>query len=125
MCTWSYVHCMYLYALGLHADFMYKEGPSVKSSASDVSKLKTWYLEHLFTKDDMNWEHQYVHLVLVKQEEIKRTDKNLEEATKLTLQGQIDELLLRKEPLGELTDIFHYQNKPCPHLILILGGPGE
>lgn len=67
---------------------------------------------------------QYVHLVLVKEEKVKRADKDLEETTKLTLQGQIDELLLKKEPLGELSDIFHYQNKPCPRLILILGGPG-
>ena len=104
---------------------MCKNVPSMKSSTIDVSKLKTWYLEHLSPNDDRNWEHHYVRLVLVKQEEIKRTDKNLEEATKLTLQGQIDELALKKEPLGELIDIFHYQNKPCPHLILILGGPGE
>ena len=61
----------------------------------------------------------------VREEEINRSDNDLEEATKLTLQGQIDELLLRKEPLGEIWDIFHYQNKPYPHIILILGGPGE
>ena len=102
------------------ADFI--EGTS--RSLIDVGKLKTWYLEHLCT-DDTDWMQQYVHLVLVKEEEIKRADKDLEETTKLTLQGQRDELLLKKEPLGKLSDIFHYQNKPCPHLILILGGPGE
>ena len=64
-------------------------------------------------------------MVLVKEEEINRSDNDLGEATKLTLQGQIDELLLKKEPLDELRDIFHYQNKPCPRVILILGGPGE
>jgi len=58
-------------------------------------------------------------------EKVTRADKNLEEITKLTLQGQVDEILSKKEQLGELRDIFHYQNKPCPRLILIMGGPGE
>jgi len=58
---------------------------------------------------------------------VTRTDKNLEEITRLTLQGQVDEMLLKKEQLqlNELRDIFHYQNKPTPQLILIMGGPGE
>ena len=43
-----------------------------------------------------------------------RADKNLEEITRLTLQGQVDEILSKKEQLGELRDIFHYQSKPCP-----------
>ena len=54
-----------------------------------------------------------------------RADKDIEEITKLTLQGQIDEVLLRKEPLHSLKEIFHYQNKPCPRIILIIGGPGK
>jgi len=32
----------------------------------------------------------------------------LEEMTLLTLLGQVDEILLKKEPLGDLEDIFHY-----------------
>ena len=64
-------------------------------------------------------------LVLVKEEKVTRNDKNLEEITRLTLQGQVDELLLRKEALRDLRDIFHYEYKPCPRLILIMGGPGE
>ena len=54
-----------------------------------------------------------------------RADKNLKEITRLTLHGQVDELMLRKEPLGDLKDIFHYGNKPCPRLILIMGGSGK
>ena len=104
-----------MYAIVLH----YK---GIKSNPIDVSKLKAWYIDHFLTND---WEQQYVRLVLVKEEEIKRSDEDLGEATKSTLQGQRDELLLRKEPLCELSDIFHYQNKPCPHLVLILGDPGE
>jgi len=61
----------------------------------------------------------------VKEDKVTRADKNLKEITRLTLQGQVDEILLEKEPLYELRDIFHYQNKPCPKLILIMGGPGE
>ena len=50
---------------------------------------------------------------------------DVEETRRLTIQGHIDEVLLRKEPLYDLSDIFHYQSKPCPRIILIIGGPGE
>ena len=72
-----------------------------------------------------DWPHYYVRLALVKGEKVTRADKNLEEIKRLTLQRQVDEILLNKEQLGELRDIFHYQNKPCPWLILVMGGPGE
>ena len=96
----------------------------MKCSPLDVSRLKARYIKH-FSTDHTNWSLQYVRLALVKGEKVKRADKNLEDITRLTLQGQIDELLLRKVPLGDLRDIFHYENKPCPKLILIKGGPGE
>ena len=96
----------------------------MKYSPLDVSRLKAWYIKHLST-DHTDCPQQYVRLALVKGEKVTRADKNLEEITRLTLQGQVDELLLRKEPLGDLRDIFHYENKPCPRLILIMGGPGE
>jgi len=97
---------------------------NMKSSLIDIKKLKTRYIKHLST-DDTDWPLQYIRLALLKGEKVTRADKNLEEITKLTLQGQIDELLLRKEPLDDLRDIFHYKNKPCPRLIVIMGGPGE
>ena len=93
-------------------------------SPLDVSRLRARYIKHLST-DNTDWPLQYVQLALVKREKVMRADKNLEEITRLTLQGQVDELLLRKEPLGDLRDIFHYEKKPCPRLILIMGGPGE
>ena len=71
-----------------------------------------------------DWPQQYVQLALVK-EGVTRTDKDIEEMTRLTLQGNVDEVLLRKEPLNSLSDIFHYQNKPCPRILLIVGAPGE
>ncbi|XP_065887218.1 protein NLRC3-like isoform X2 [Dysidea avara] len=64
---------------------------------------------------------QYVRLALVEKEDITIGDDNLNEITKLTLQGEVDKILKRKEPLGDLKDIF---NKPCPRLILIMGAPG-
>ena len=96
----------------------------MKCSPLDVSRLKARYIKHLST-DHTDWSLPYVRLALVKGEKVTRADKNLEEITRLTLQGQVDELLLRKEPLGDLKDIFHYKNKPCPRLILIMGSPGE
>lgn len=109
---------MYVCTTVLHT-VVYKDAPSIKCNPIDVSNLKSWYLEHLF-KDDAGWILQDVHLVLVKER-----DSDLEEVTK---QGQINKFFSRKELLGELSDIFHYQDKPyqsCPHIILMLGGPGE
>ena len=109
---------------GIHSTITGEPATTVKCSLLDVSRLKARYIKHLST-DHTDWSLQYVRLALVKGEKVTRADKNLEEITKLTLQGQVDELLLKKEPLGDLTDIFHYKNKPCPRLILIMGGPGE
>ncbi|XP_065906562.1 NACHT, LRR and PYD domains-containing protein 12-like isoform X2 [Dysidea avara] len=77
-----------------------------------------------FTSDEGKGPVKFIELALVKNEKVTRVDKNLEEFTKLTLRGQVDELLQKKERLGDLRDIFYYQNKPCPRLILIMGGPG-
>ena len=101
--------------------------PTLKSCSIDVTtirRLQTRYCKHLST-DDTDWPHSYIRLALVKGQKVTRADKNLEEFTRMTLQGQVDEILLRKEPLGGLRDIFYYQNKPCPRLILIMGAPGE
>ncbi|XP_065901515.1 NACHT, LRR and PYD domains-containing protein 3-like isoform X2 [Dysidea avara] len=94
--------------------------PTMKYSTTSISRLQASY-KALLRSD---WPHYYVRLALVKGEKVTRADKNLEEITRLTLQGQVDEILLKKEQLGELRDIFYYQNKPCPRLILIMGGPG-
>ena len=58
-------------------------------------------------------------------EDVTLRDDNLNEITKLTLRGEVDKILKKKVPLGDLIDIFHYQNKPCPRLILIMGAPGK
>ena len=87
----------------------------------DIRRFQARYLRYLTT----DWPHYYIQLALVKEEKVTRADKNFNEITKLTLRGEVDKILKKKEPLGELRDIFHYQNKPCPRLILIMGGPGE
>ena len=58
-------------------------------------------------------------------EDVTIRDENLNEITRMTLQGEVDMILKKKEPLGSLKDIFHYQNEPCPRVILIMGAPGE
>ena len=93
----------------------------MKCSPLDVSRLKAYHL----SIDHTDWPLRYVRLALLKREKVTRADKYLEEITRLTLQGQVDELLLRKEPLNDLRDIFHYENRPCPRVIVIMGGPGE
>ena len=94
----------------------------------DVSRLKTRYLRQLPTAKTDWPKHkvtEYVRLALVEKEDVTLRDENLNEITKLTLQGDVDRILKKKQPLGDLRDIFHYQNKPCPRLIVIMGGPGE
>ena len=61
----------------------------------------------------------------MEKEDVTLGDKSLNEITKLTLQGDVDKILKVKKPLCDLRDIFHYQDKPCPRLILIMGGPGK
>ena len=69
--------------------------------------------------------HCYIQLALVRDEICNIRDKRLNEITRHTLQGQVDEILKIKEPLKRgLEDIFHYNDSPCPRLILMLGAPG-
>ena len=99
-----------------------------KSSQIDVCRLKARY-HRLLPTSKTDWPkhrvNKYVRLALIKQEDVTLRDENLNELTKLTLQGDVDNILKKKEPLGDLRDIFHYQDRPCPRLILIMGGPGE
>jgi len=66
-----------------------------------------------------------VWLALVNKDNVTLRDENLNEIIKLTLQGDVDRILKKKEQLHDLREIFHYENKPCPRLIVIIGGPGE
>ena len=100
----------------------------MKCSCLDVSRLKARYIKVLPT-GKTDWpKHkvtQYVRLAIVKKEDVTLRDKHLNEITRLTLQGDVDKILKKKEPIGNLEDIFHYSNEPCPRVILIMGGPGE
>ena len=70
--------------------------------------------------------HCYIQLALVRDEMCDYHDKRLSELVRHTLQGHVDEIKRIKEPLERgLEDIFHYNNLPCPRLILILGAPGS
>ena len=69
--------------------------------------------------------HCYIQLALVRDEMCNIRDKKLNKITRHTLQGQVDEILKIKEPLKTLEDVFHYNNLPCPRLLLILGAPGQ
>ena len=96
---------------------------NIRSSAIDVSRLKSRYLRLLPRAKNIMME--YVRLAIVEKENVTLRDENLNEVTKLTLQGDVDKILKKKQPLGDLMEIFHYQDKPCPRLIMIMGGPGE
>ena len=102
---------------------------STETSTTDtISRLQARYLRGLpIAKTGWPKHHvvQYVRLVLVEKEDITLRDENLNDITKMTIQGEVDKILKQKEQLNELGDIFHYQNKPCPRLIVIMGAPGK
>ena len=85
-------------------------------------KLKTAY-KHLCNSDHP---HCYIQLALVRDELCNiRDKKKLNEITRHTLQGQVDEILKIKEALKGLEDVFYYNDLPCPRLILMMGAPGN
>ena len=123
-----------MYTVGVHyTSESNSEGsaPTVKQLCSiDVSRLKVRYLiinQPPTCKTDWPKHNvfRFVRLALVGKEDVTLRDHNLNEITKLTITGDVDKILKKKQPLGDLKDIFHYKDKPCPRLILIMGGPGE
>ena len=132
------IGCSYVYILrisistGQHfATCECTSEPAPKKQKSDqinVCRLKARY-HRLFPPSKTDYpKHkvtQYIRLALIEKEDVTLRDDHLDELTKMTLQGDIDSILKKKEPLNDLRDIFHYQNEPCPQLILIMGGPGE
>ena len=86
------------------------------------NKLKTAY-KSICNSDNP---HSYIQLALVRDKICNIRDKKLNDITRHTLQGQVDKILKIKEPLKRgLEDIFHYNDSPCPRLILIMGAPGN
>ena len=132
-------HIIYIYLIhstGLHSATTYTVSaianePAPKkmsSSPIDVSRLKSRYLRQLPTAKTGWPKHkvtEFVRLALIQKEDVTLKDNDLNEVTKLTLQGDVDRILKKKVPLANLREIFHYENKPCPQLIVIMGGPGE
>ena len=101
------------------------EGSAPELCPIYVSRLKARYLNQPPTCKTDSPKHNvfhYVRLALVEKEDVTLKDEHLNEITKLSLKGEI---LKKKQPLSGLKDIFYYEDKPCPRLILIIGGPGE
>ena len=104
------------------------ESPAPTTSLYQSEKLKTRYLRlpQLFCYDwPKHKVSKYIKLALIEKEEVTLKDERLNEITKLSLKGSTDKILKKKRPLGGLKEIFHYNNRPCPRLILIMGGPGK
>ena len=117
-----------VHSIGIQSTVPKLISKKMNSSPIDASKLKKRYLRLLPTAET-GWPKctviEYVRLAIVEKDNITLKDKNLNEVTKLTLQGDIDRILKKKEPLGDLREIFHYQNRSLLRLIVIMGGPGE
>ena len=108
---------------GVQSTITQPTSDKMRSSPIDVRRLKSRYLRLLPTTKNIAME--YVRLAIVQKEDVTLRDENLTEVTKLTLQGDVDRILKKKQPLGDLREIFHYQDRPLPRLIVIMGGPGE
>ena len=117
-----------LHSTGFHLTATKSNSEAPTTMKINVERLKTRYLR-LQPTAKTDWpKHKvtkYIRLALVEKEDVTLRDDNLNEVTKLTLQGDVDRILKKKQPLGDLREIFHYENKPCPRLIVIMGGPGE
>ena len=113
---------------GIHSTTASESATTVKCSPLNVSRLKARYIKLLPT-GKTDWpKHkvtQYVRLAIVEKEDVTLRNEHFNELTRLMLQGDVDKILKKKHPLGDIRDIFHYNNEPCPRLILIMGGPGE
>ncbi|XP_065887341.1 NACHT, LRR and PYD domains-containing protein 3-like isoform X2 [Dysidea avara] len=113
--------------ISLHSATTQYTNAILTTSPIDIERLQARYLRKPPTsKTDWPVHHvtKYVRLALVDKEDVTIRDENLNEITRMTLQGEVDMILKKKEPLGSLKDIFHYQNEPCPRVILIMGAPG-
>ena len=118
----------YFTSLAITSEPAPKANSTSKLCPLDVSRLKAQYIDLLPT-GKTDWpKHKltnYIRLAIVEKEDVTLRDKNFDEFTRLTLQGNVDKILKKKKPLSDLREIFHYENEPCPRLILIMGGPGE
>ena len=65
----------------------------------------------------------YVKLALVEKDDVTLQEDYIDNLIKLQSWGGVDKILKKK--INNLREIFHYNNKPIPRLILVVGGPGE
>lgn len=95
---------------------------SLSNSTAYCEKLKKRYIQFQGPKHHVT---QYVRLALILETDVTPGNKCLDKLTELTLRVGVDVIHKKKEPLNGLQDIFHYQDQPCPRLVLIIGGPGK
>ena len=128
------IYNIYIIATGLHSTTTESTSEPaqpvtvVQPCVVDVKRLKSRYLRQLPTAKTGWPKHkvtEFVRLALIQKEDVTLKDDKLNEVTKLTLQGDVDRILKKKVSLANLREIFHYENKSCPRLIVIMGGPGE
>ena len=95
------------------------------NTLNKIKKIKERLKVLYSPSPDSDEPHCYIQLALVKDGEIGTNDEKLNEITKLTLQGHVDEIAKIKEPLNGVRDIFCYKDTTCPRILLVIGAPGE
>jgi len=93
---------------------------------SAIEKLKARYRRQVpIAKTD--WPKHCV-TDFVKLAVVEKGDEDIYEhmntITRLQLCGELNKVMSNRKPLDDLSEIFHYQGRPCPRLILIMGAPG-
>ena len=63
---------------------------------------------------------EYVNLTFAVREDTTLSDFSINKSTKQLMQNEMID-----GPFSDLKNIFHYQDLPCPRVILLVGGPGE
>ena len=97
---WLHVHILCILSTGLYSTTTKCVGEpapkKLRPSPIDVSRLKARYLRLQPTAKTDRPKHnvtQYIRLAIVKKEDVTLRDGNLNEVTKLTLQGDVDRIL--------------------------------
>ena len=109
------------------------EPPAKKLKVSTVldiaaDALRTRYLRQLPTAE-VDWPKHlvtsYMQLTLVDKQSFTDSTDRVNYIKTLTRKGGVDRIVQKKQPIYDLREIFHYNSKPIPRLILIMGAPGK
>ena len=107
----------------------FKEQKKIALQEAADKLCRRYQQKQLNDMDEYHWpKHDvltYVKLALVECKNVSPEDEYIDDLTQLTIRGGgVDMIMKKKKPIGDMREIFHYNNKIIPRLILIMGAPG-